>query len=509
MDSANSRSGLLYFADGGIVVNNLWDPFSPDQLIRYVDDFADCGIDILSQMVFAGGTTKPGLFAPDHPDVTWWENEHFRGMIDRGEQPIECMIGRAHERGMRFFAKLRMSDWHDHPPEARPFVTAHPELHNPSWPTRPVLDYSHARVREYHLSLIDELARRFDLDGISLNFIRSWYSFPKEVGRNYQSVMTDFMRQVRRCLHGHAERKGRSLELGVIVLPVVELCEDLGYDLQAWAEEGLIDYLSCGNGHYTDPNQDHRPWANLCRGTGCRYYPMLQCGISQQDKVGLLRPEHIRALARAMYDGGADGISVFNWVYYWARRGGVARYPGPGSGHLTALDYLRELRGPDAQADGSRHYLFRPIGMEWEASGRIYEENYRVVFPRRVGARGEYRFYLPEDLARCGRCELFVHALGLNSSNGQDGARDQVALDVNGRAIPPAQIRRTFHLAGRLERFGAPLPPHTTLWFELAAPPARRGENTLGVHLTQTGTGESMDVTLEEVEVVVTPRSAH
>jgi uncharacterized lipoprotein YddW (UPF0748 family) len=111
-------------------------------------------------------------------------------MIDRGVQPIECMIGRAHERDMRFFVKLRMSDWHDHPPEARPFVTAHPELHNPSWPTRPVLDYSNARVREYHLGLIDELARRFDLDGISLNFIRSWYSFPKEVGRNYQSVMT-------------------------------------------------------------------------------------------------------------------------------------------------------------------------------------------------------------------------------------------------------------------------------------------------------------------------------
>ena len=67
MDLANSRSGLLYFADGGIVVNNLWDPFSPDQLIRYVDDFADCGIDILSQMVFIEVPPNRGSSHPITP----------------------------------------------------------------------------------------------------------------------------------------------------------------------------------------------------------------------------------------------------------------------------------------------------------------------------------------------------------------------------------------------------------------------------------------------------------
>ena len=161
-----------------------------------------------------------------------------------------------------------------------------------------------------------------------------------------------------------------------------------------------------------------------------------------------------------MYAGGAHGISVFNWVYYWARRGGQARYPGPVSGHPMALGYLRDARDPVRLDEGPRHYWFRPIGMTWKADRRTYYDNYRVTFPRSVGARGEYRFRLPEDLATCGRCELFVHVLGLHST--ESDPQDNVMLAVNGVPIPSHSVRRVFHADGRLERFGGPLPPYTS-----------------------------------------------
>ena len=514
--SLTSPIPLMYFADGGIVVYNLWEPFTSDQLVRYVDDFADCGVDLLSQMVFTGGSTKPGLFVPEHPEFEWWDNRFLHDLIDRGMQPLEIIIRRAHERDMRFFCKLRMADWHRRTKEESGFIGRHPELQNPDFPERPRLDYTHREVHDYHLSLISELARRFDIDGITLNFIRGWDYFPKGEGSQKRPIMTSFIRRVR----GMLDERKRGIELGVIVPPMLNLCAALGLDVAGWIEEDLIDYVSPGNGHYSDPNMDHRAWSARCADTRCRYFPMLQNMVGTHDDVNLLDPDQLRAVVKGMSAGGADGISVFNWVYYWARRGGTARYAGPVSGHPRALGYLRELRD-----DGRpRHYWFRPIGMEWQVGGRTYRETDRVAFPRRVGARGEYRFRLPENLDRCGQAQLFVHVLGLTPMSEEDRQRvrqrdlstnaegladhwdDQIEVDVNGHMIPSGRIRRVFHPDGRLEKFGRPLAPYTTLWFELAAPPACEGENTLGVKVIETIENGDAQAVIEEVEIVVMPQ---
>ena len=51
--------------------------------------------------------------------------------------------------------------------------------------------------------------------------------------------------------------------------------------------------------------------------------------------VTLQTPENYRALAQNFYGAGADGVTVFNFQYHWARRTGTARYPGPVEVRLT------------------------------------------------------------------------------------------------------------------------------------------------------------------------------
>ena len=36
---------LMYHADGGLNVHNLWEPFDEAQLTAHIDDFADNGVD--------------------------------------------------------------------------------------------------------------------------------------------------------------------------------------------------------------------------------------------------------------------------------------------------------------------------------------------------------------------------------------------------------------------------------------------------------------------------------
>jgi hypothetical protein len=71
--------------------------------------------------------------------------------------------------------------------------------------------------------------------------------------------------------------------------------------------------------------------------------------------------------------------------------------------------------------------------------------------------------------------------------------------------IAAANLRRVYHAEGRPEKFGRPLPAHTSLWFDLESPPAVNGDNTLGVTLVTTRDGPA-DVVIEEVEVVVMPK---
>lgn len=520
---------LIYHADGGMNVHNLWEPFREEQLTRHIDDFAENGVDIFSQLTFAGGALKPGLFVPEHSEFAWWRNDKLRKLVDTGVQPIEIMIDRAHRQGMKFFAKLRMSDWHRRSVEESGFVGRHPELQNPSMIVRPALDYTHPEVRRYHLDLIDELVRRFDLDGITLNYTRSWQCFPTEAGGERHALMTDFVRTVRRLLDDYQQRKGRRIELCAIMLPHVDLCRRFGLDVESWIRENLIDIVCVGNTGTSDPNMDHAPWAGPCAAARCRYFPMVQI-VTPQSKAGTLAPEHLRALAKGMYGGGADGIAMFNWVHYWARGDRVE------IGYPLSLTYMRDLRDPDVLDDGARHYRFRPLGAQWPAREGVMRDDFRVTMPRRAGVRGAYPFRLPETLAETGGAHLYMKVIGLAPQTPEaqirsarvasdrfpeisdQGWPDRLEIDVNGAVVPPELVRRVFRAEGQSKTDGRALEPFTLIWFALSSPPARRGLNTVGLRILEAPVPDDVDprsvealdrtdaIVIEELDVTVMPR---
>ena len=533
-----SEDRLIYFADTGLNAYNLWEPVTVEQFARHMDDFADNGVDIYSQLTFAAGTLKPGLFVPEHPEFAWWTNEKLRPLIESGIQPLEVMIDRAHKRGMKFFCKLRLTDWHMlRSVEESGFIARHPEFQNPDSRVRKSLDFSHPEVRDYHTALIEELVRRFDIDGITLNFTRGLAYFPRQARVERDTLLTDFVRQVRSVLDQQSQGRGRKLQLNAIVWPHLKLCASYGADVPTWIREDLVDHICPGNTSVTDPGMDHEAWSSLCHRSNCGYFPMLQPTLWRGDGLGLIGPDHIRALARGMYDGGADGISVFNWQFHWDIRGG--RGPsgvthGPWSDRKivasSEVDYplalagLRQVRDPAGLEREPRKYYFRPMEIRDELSHEVFEDAYRAVLPRTVGVRGEYRFRLPEDLAETGGAYLVARILGLaplkelggetviNSRAAVSGPElafewpDEIQVDVNGTAVPAHEIQKIWHKDGRPKQLGRPLNPYTAIWFKLESPPARRGLNTLGITPLKLEPLDTDEIVIEEVEVAVMPR---
>jgi len=225
------------------------------------------------------------------------------------------------------------------------------------------------------------------------------------------------------------------------------------------------------------------------------YYPAVIPTLCLGSDETLLKPENYRALAHNFYGAGADGVSVFNYQYHWARRTGTARYPGPPESYPLALRYLRQLRDPSVIACGVRHYRFHPLWSGREAPTGA-TKNDKVVLAREAGSRGQYRFRLCERFSLGTRAVLTFNAQGLRP-------HDEIAVHLNGASIQDFQ--RSFHADGRLEKFGRLLPPFSSVWFDLKQPPLTSWDNHLDLRLTSSKEGATDPIVVDEVEVVVMP----
>ena len=467
------------------------DPARPADLIRWVDDLAHHGVDTYAQAVYSQGWTlfyQSDRFEYDARPV----HQRFVHLLDAGITPLEILIEATHRRGMEFVAKFRMNDRHGNGGQGARFV-----LDNRQWELKEFPgghDYSFAPVRDYVFSVADEIVRRFDVDGLLFNYMRHAHCFPTAVARECQPTMTGFLRSVREMLDKRGVQKHKTLTLGVMVPQTLEECHNLGYDIQTWISEGLIDYVCPCDFGYPDFNAPYEAFSTLTRASNCTLYPTLAPILCRDDQAVLLKPENYRALAQNFYGAGADGVTVFNYQYHWARKGGTARYPGPTEGYPLALGYLRDLRDPKTVAGGMRHYRFHPLWGGTAPTGAVKDD--KIVLAPEAGAGGEYRFRLCEQFGGNTRGICYFSAQGLLPDH-------EITVTLNGTEI--RDFQRVFHPEGRLERFGRPLPPFSSAWFNLKQPPLNNWDNYLGVRLVHHDSGETGNIVIDEVEVVVMP----
>lgn len=466
------------------------DPARPKDLVEWVDTLAHHGVSTYAQAIYAQGWTvffRSKQFEYDARP----QHQRFVSMMEAGITPLEVLIEQTHKRGMEFIAKFRMNDRHGNGGQGARFI-----LDNPSWQLAEFpggQDFSFESVRDYVRSVADEVVERFDVDGVLFNYIRHGHYFPTDVARDRQPVMTEFLRRVREMLDRRGAQQRKNLTLGVMIPQRLEECHNLGFDIPTWIREGLIDYICPCDFHNADFNAPYEEFSQLTRGANCMLYPTLSPILCRGDATTLLNPESYRALAQNFYGAGADGVSVFNYQYHWARKGGTARYPGPVEGYPLSLSYLRDLRDPKTIVSRTRHYRYHSLWGGTAPTGAMKDDKLTLT---RDGSGGEYRFRLCEGGTQGTQAVLYFTAQGLLPT-------DVIAVELNGTAIH--DLQRVFHPDGRLERFGRPLPPFSSVWFNLNQKSLNNGDNYLKIELTHSASDTNNEVVIDEVEVVIIP----
>ena len=518
---------LIHVSDPSNTTGLLSDPAAqPRELRQIVRNYAQEGhIDTVVQEIYAESMTQFWRTNVTPYDVRY-QHRRLIPMIDNGLMPVEVYIDECHKRDMEFIAGFRMNDRHGHHPgffkrlaEEKPewVLTEYP----PSWQGAPPeshrygcsLNYAVPGVRDYLFAIMEEVAHRFDIDGIEFNFTRLVECFPRAEAAQSHPIMTDFVRRVRAMLDEASSKsltpmplgrpgypppvdRHRALLLGVRVPQQLAGCAAWGLDVPTWIEEGLIDYVAPADFGFTDFNETYEDFTRLARGHDCYVYPQVQTKLGIEADIDM-EPARYRAAAHNFYAAGADGLSTQNFFFHW-----LPQFESPGEDgpaipeeYPRGFNYLKELKSPEGVAAGDRHYVFLPLWGDHNG-GRGMSDIYRrqrIVLERgRVGARGEYRFRVCEHFPADPILPLTAEGSGLSFFAAGLATGDRLAIDINGTAVPPDRMSWSWNEEG---------PPSCKI--ALSGPPFRYGDNVLGLALEGSAEGAEGDVVVERLECTV------
>jgi hypothetical protein len=178
--------------------------------------------------------------------------DHIYLLHERGIDPYQVMFKRCREKGIHPWLSVRTNDAHytDIPDHwaLSTFWREHPQFRRIPGSTRgyhdPQLDFAHPEVRQHLMKLLDEMLERYDVDGISLDWMREPLAFRPGHEIAGGKLLTQFMAEFRDKANRAGQKRGHKILVGARVPARPEHARGLGLDGVAWAKEGLVDVLA-------------------------------------------------------------------------------------------------------------------------------------------------------------------------------------------------------------------------------------------------------------------------
>jgi len=246
-----------------------------------------------------------------------------------------------------------------HSKQPDPLKLEHPDWVVPaSWWPHGMWNLAAEGLREHKVALLRELATRYDLDGIQIDFARHVPVLP--VGRQWElrGHITEFMRMTRRMLLEVARQRGRPFLLAARVPQTLAGCRADGFDVKTWAEQRLVDVLTLGS---RTMNAD----VEGLRAAVGRAVQLQPCFDDHHatDGYRYASIEFLRGVFANHFQRGADSVVAFNWSIGTPE---VARLVGGEIAPLTHQAAFKEIGDPRTLAGKDKMFAVeRRGGYPW------------------------------------------------------------------------------------------------------------------------------------------------
>jgi hypothetical protein len=379
--AAHRRKRTIYFNDARHYYLFVFEPpMTMQDAWRPVDEVAGTAVDTFIYGVERGD----GLFYPSKVGMqfgadkrpfsmaAYWRTwENMQSLASRGLDPLQVLIDRAHDKGMEFFASVRMSSYGGMDAKLRV-----PEGRG----------LAHAEVRDHQFAVLEELVSDYDTEGVELDFAAAPGGMPlclrPEDVAEYTPVLTDYVREISKMVRAVS---GDGKQIGVRVYPTKEMCRERGLDIDTWIEEGLVDYVVPLL--YLDFTLDPDMPIDWLIGKAHEYdipvYGMLQPYVQDEATGSPVRiyatPEVARGVVANHWARGVDGI--YAWFMRWPLDDSERRI-------------LTEVGDPDLIQEGSKRYVQR------HRSEQASELGYDATLPLEIAeADPSKRYSIPFSIA--------------------------------------------------------------------------------------------------------------
>ena len=474
----DARHSYLWYFDPPMHLEDAWIP---------IDEVAGTAVDTFSYCVERGDgvfyPTKVGkMFSVEDGKPQSKHNYEWRAaacmlsLMERGLDPMQVLIDRAHEHGIDFFADLRLQRLGRMYPES--------ELENGGG------GWAEERVRDLKYDISRELVTDYPIQGLELDFTAAFGDGPhfyfKDGGTpENTATMTEWVRRVSEMTRS---RSGAPCQIGARIFPTEKGNLDQGLDVRTWLSEGLLDFVVPVAYVYTvlDPNMPFDWVVEPAHESGASVYGFLQHYL-QDDNVGakgrlFAGLEEFRAASANFWEKGVDGLCT--WSLDWPL-GDVER------------NLLSNMGSPE---------LVR---------GR--DNRYVVSRKDDIAALVDYRHHIPHELSP--PLPTAAHAIPFTISDniGEDDSRvsettlriyltnvvsaDRFSVALNGQSLAGETMRRVWK-KGR-DAYPFTNPRNHWLEFALVDIVPHKGENLLEISLESRPDGLTGSVVIEEVEVEV------
>lgn len=409
-------------------------PFAPfcDAVFSYVDE-PGSQIDAIWWDIGgnATGSVYPSKADPHavHPLVKRW--------FDAGVDWVGELVNETRRRKLEVFWNHRVSEVDiepegGHAKQPHPLKVAHSDWVVPaSWWPHPMWNFSSAGLREHKVAILREVAERYDLDGIQIDFARHIPCLPAGHQWELRGHVTEFMRMVRMMLLEVAQRRGRPFLLAAKVPETPAGCHADGFDVQAWAKQNLVDVLTLGSRSMDVDVEGIRAMV----GGGVHLQPCFD-DHHTTDGYRYGPVEFLRGVFANHFQRGANSVVTFNWA---VAKPEVAEKFGGEIAPLTHQVAFHEIGDPKTMAGRDKFFAVeRRGGYPW-ADG-YFNRNDTAPLPHQFpedGRAAKFTLHVsdapPAGDAKAGltlRCILFqagdgdVFELRFNGTPLSVGTRD-------------------------------------------------------------------------------------
>jgi len=433
-------------------------PMKPPFKVLYSNDFTNTAIvapwhkqgepfhpDHLRASVREAEGVDAHFLQPAHGAVPWWPSklytltehhkwwaEHYgldpaklrfpgvhQYLLDGGD-PFADFVDECRRDGQAPFVSMRLNDVHHLHNAETPGNTqgihsiSRFYVEHPKWWLGAVgsgLDWSVPEVRQHMFAFLQEICEGYDLAGFELDFMR-FPNFFKEgfpLDRRVE-IVTQFVADVRALLDRTA-KPGQHRWLCARVPCLLDMLPEVGLDLPSLVDAG-VEMLNLSPSYFTLQDHDLAKIRKLVPDVAL-YLELCHCTMTGErltttggDNFTFQRTtdQQYYTTAHVAYRRGADGVSLFNFVYY--REHGT---PGRGPFNEPPFHVLKHLRDPEWLARQPQWYF---LAENWFAGRRgqlpaRFEKGDARTFTLDMAPTehqktdGLFRLMTAEDTAKC------------------------------------------------------------------------------------------------------------